>query len=221
MSDINIEKTKKEITCGGNPVIWVIVVFSIIIIGLLLNIAFQWVNISEPAALIGALALLLSAIIASIPLISLNTKIRLDIQLKESAKAEMDVNLVKLFTELMDIAEGRRKYYISEKAAEFIVQQFSNREKFDESLNAKNDKEEEQEKKYSEKLNKLHNQIKTGAIIAQPEGLGSQNAAMYAMSILGDEHEILKDVALKAFEYLKTIEGKKEIAESYIQKLKD
>jgi len=137
---------------------------------------------AEEAALINsivlALALIPSGIMAFISLKNLNIKIGLDIQLKESAKTEMNINLVKTFTVLVDIATARGTPHLSEKAVEYILQ---NQEKGGYRI------EDELWK----------------AMIIPPVGAAAQDAAICAIYTFGKEYPILKDMAVKALEKLK------------------
>ena len=104
-------------------------------------------------------------------------KIFAEIRLKQTARAEMNIKLVKLFTEVMDIANARRESYFSEKAIEYVLKNF------------KSD-------------GKLEDELKNGIIIA-PVGASTQNAAISGVFTLGLKYKILRRMAVEALENLK------------------
>jgi hypothetical protein len=118
-------------------------------------------------------------------------------RLAESSKVEKDIQLVKVFTELMEIAHSRRGSSIaSDKIFEVLLANFS------------------VDSKDTDKRVEL---IKDLAVINLPYGKASQDAAIVAIFQLGKKHQILSQVALQA---LKSIcEFKPDIAKPLLENL--
>jgi len=101
-------------------------------------------------------------------------KVNSEIRLKESANAENDVKLLKLFTEIFDIAHGRKNHIISET----IIKELFDKDIFtEEELN---------------NLEALNNKIENAANLPIHVGLGAQDAAIVAIANLSIKYEILK-----------------------------
>ncbi len=89
-------------------------------------------------------------------------------------EAETDVRLLKAFTELMDIANGRGGYEVSEKMIEELFEHriFTEQEWGD--------------------LISLHEKIGEFPVIYKPIGLPSQHAAIAAIATLANKHKEIK-----------------------------
>ena len=126
-------------------------------------------------------------------------KLRAETRLAESSEVESDIKLLKLFTEIMDIAHGRGGYDVSEKVMERILSPDIIK-KLD--LSGSKDLED----------------LLAKAIISFPVGLAAQNAAISAIWVLGKKHSTLTPVAIQALESLSEFKG--EMAKRYLDDLK-
>jgi len=144
-------------------------------------------------------ALISTAVAVWIALRDYGLKLQAEIRLSHSSQVEADVQLLKLFTEIMNLAHGRGPTLLSEKAVEFLLKDRSLTEVIKDS-------------------NKLSDVIRDGAALALPIGGAAQDAAIAAIATLGRRHEILKKVSIQALESLVTV--KKELAEKYLVELR-
>jgi hypothetical protein len=94
-------------------------------------------------------------------------KLAAEARAANSAKAETDVRLLKAFTELMDLANGRGGYVVSEKAIEEL---FKNRVFTESDFN---------------NLESVKKRIGEFPIFTLPVGSASQDAAIAAIATLG------------------------------------
>jgi hypothetical protein len=125
-------------------------------------------------------------------------KVKAEIRLTQSAELEADIKLLKLFTEIMTIAHARGDTIVSEKAIEKILSPEVIKEL---GLSGKN----------------IRDAI-DNAVINLPVGVAAQDAAICAIWVLGNRHEVLKPVAIQA---LTSLTGfKKEVATPYLEDLK-
>ncbi|MFC2158963.1 hypothetical protein ACFLT9_14120 [Acidobacteriota bacterium] len=125
-------------------------------------------------------------------------KVHAETRLARSAELESDIKLLKLFTEIMDIAHSRRRSHVSEKAIEKILSP-----------------------ELIKELNIDHANINTflqNAVITVPVGSAAQDSAISAIYVLGLRHKILLPVAIQALESL--CKFKKEVAQVYLEDLK-
>jgi hypothetical protein len=130
-------------------------------------------------------------------------KLKAEERLRHSSQVEADIRLIKLFTEIMDIAHARRDHYLSEEVVKALFQQgIITKEDFDDPNDLK---------KVSKKL--------MPAIITPPIGLAAQDAAMAAIYSLAKRNEILRDVAIQALESMKSFKPRE--AEKYLNMLKN
>jgi len=114
-------------------------------------------------------------------------KVKAETRLAQNAEVESDIKLLKLFTEIMDIAHGRRGSEVSEKAIEKILSQ----EVIEQlELSGSNLKD-----------------ILNKAIISLPVGIAAQDAAICAIWVLGKKHSTLTPIAIQALESLSTFKG--------------
>lgn len=124
-------------------------------------------------------------------------KVQAEIRLTRSSELEADIKLLKLFTEIMNIAHARGGYQVSEKAIEMLLSPETIKSL---GLSAANVKKA----------------INT-AIIHIPVGMAAQDAAISAIWVLGNRHETLKPVAIQA---LMSLTGFKEkVATPYLKDL--
>lgn len=125
-------------------------------------------------------------------------KVRAERRLAESSEIESQIKLLRLFTEIMNIAHARGGYEVSEKAIEKIL----------------NPETLESFKPGSVELEDLLNTI----LIHIPVGDAAQDAAIAAIWKLGKEHKILRDVSTQALESITKF--KSDIAKPYLEDLK-
>lgn len=117
-------------------------------------------------------------------------------------EAETDVRLLKAFTELMDIANGRGGYEVSEKIIEELFKHkvFTEQEWGD--------------------LKSLKDRIGEFPVIYKPVGLPSQHAALAAIATLANKHDVLEEAAIQALQSAATTNPPiKELAEKHLQKI--
>lgn len=126
-------------------------------------------------------------------------KLKAETRLSKSANAETDIQLVKVFTDIMNLANGRSGYCISEKVIEKIL-------------------ELENLSEISLHDGSLHMLISKNAIIKFPVGSAQQDAAISAICVLAKRHEFLKPIAIQALESI--YPSNPEIAERYLSDLK-
>jgi len=121
-------------------------------------------------------------------------KVKADIRLTQSTELEADIKLLKLFTEIMNIAHARGGVQVSEKAIEKILSP-----------------------EVIKELGITKIDIKAAidnAVISLPVGIAAQDAAICAIWVLGKRHNVLKPVAIQA---LMTLSGFKTEAISYLE----
>ena len=125
-------------------------------------------------------------------------KLIAETRLRDSARIESDVQLLRLFVELMDIAHARGACHVSEKAVERLL----DTENVGSALAA----------------GRTVNDLLSQSVVVCPVGLAAQNAAIATIAELGKRHDILKASAIQGLESLSTF--KKEIAERYLEELR-
>jgi hypothetical protein len=125
-------------------------------------------------------------------------KVKAEIRLTQSAELEADIKLLKLFTEIMNIAHARGGTQVSEKAIEKLLSPDVIQALGLSSSNIKDAIE--------------------SAVITLPVGVAAQDAAISAIWVLGNRHEVLKPVAIQALKSL--IEFKEKVATPYFEDLK-
>jgi len=125
-------------------------------------------------------------------------KVRAETRLAKSAEVEAQIKLLKLFTEIMNIAHARGESHFSDKLAELICRP--------EIVSA---------------LQQQGNRLDLGdlAVITLPVGTAAQDAAIAAIGELGKRHEILRPVAKQALESLVRVRVKQEIAQCHLDRL--
>jgi hypothetical protein len=131
-------------------------------------------------------------------------KLREEERLAFSSRADIDVRLIKAFTELMDIATGRGQHVLSEKAVEELFKLGAiSKEDFNEEL----DKTQKGSIKLSE-----YSVIRLGV------GRSGQEAAIAAIATLASTYPVLKDAAMQGLE---NIQSHNEIAKKYLAKFNE
>jgi hypothetical protein len=128
-------------------------------------------------------------------------KLQAERRQQRSAEVESEIRLQTLFSELMEIANGRNGYQVSEKAVEFLLQNF---------------------KSPSGDLNlaMLNQAIEDLAILTLPVGSAQQDTAIAAIAALTLRHSILEDPGLRALESLCSPATSK-VAPSYLKLVRD
>jgi hypothetical protein len=116
----------------------------------------------------------------------------------QSEKVEQDIKLTKTFSEIMNIANGRKDEILSEKYIEKL---------FEKGIISKDN------------YDKI---IKTPdfAIFTIPVGSAAQDAAIASIASLGKRHEVLKDSAIQGLESLRDQIRKKALIENHLINLK-
>jgi len=107
--------------------------------------------------------------------------------------------LLKAFTELLDLANGRGGYVVSEKPIEELFKHdvFANADFGD--------------------LESIKRKIGEFPVIYLPVGSAAQDAAIAAIATLGERHEVLKEAAIQTLESTKLFS--KEMAEKHLQRI--
>jgi len=127
-------------------------------------------------------------------------KLKADSRLTESTAVEMDIKLMKGFTELLALAHSRKGSYLSEKTVEKM---------FDNKL-------------FSEaELNNpliLNRKIEMVAVLNIYSGIAEQDAFIAAITNLGLKHEILRNPTIQALETMQSF--KPELSKKYLEILK-
>ncbi|MEM4406993.1 MAG: hypothetical protein QXS68_08095 [Candidatus Methanomethylicaceae archaeon] len=118
----------------------------------------------------------------------------------ESSEAEKDINLLKIFTEIMNIAHGRSGYLLSEKAVDALFQKGMVKE--NDLMN----------------LSDINSKIVNSSLITLPVGAAAQHSAFAAIAVLGKRHAVLKDVAIQGLESL--VHVNEDLAKKYLNVLR-
>ena len=154
----------------------------------------EWILVAS-----GSFTLVSIAISSWLALKEYRLKLQAEARTANSEKAESDVRLLKAFTELLDLANGRGGYVVSEKAIE---------ELFKHEIFTKADFGD---------LEAVKKKIGEFPVIYLPVGSAAQDAAIAAIATLGSRHEVLKEAAIQALESTKVF--KKEMAEKHIERM--
>ena len=122
----------------------------------------------------------------------------------EAVKVETDIKLIKHFTEVMDIANGRSGYQVSEMAIEKL---------FDEKVISDADKQN---------AGDVKKKIDEVAIITLPVGRAAQYSAIASITTLAKEHKILRAPGQGALEEIVKIPGiDTALVQRYLDELKE
>lgn len=162
-----------------------IITLIVTILGIFIPLPFVMpisIIIPSSAALIGGL----------VALKEYRLKVKAEIRLTESANLEADIKLIKLFTEIMNIAHGRAGSYVSENAIEIFLSQ--------EDIKTELSQELIDPPRYPAK-SKIEGVLES-SVINLPVGKGAQNAAITSIGVLGERYEILRPVAIDGLEVL-------------------
>jgi hypothetical protein len=147
----------------------------------------------------GSVTLLSVAVSSWLALRQYRLKLKEEERLSLSARTETDIRLVKAFSEIMDIANGRSGHVLSEKAVESLF-----------GKNAIGEKELADPAAVRQRL-------ETAAILTLPVGQAAQDAAIAAIATLGARHEVLRSPAIQALESIRSF--KPQIAGKYLREL--
>jgi hypothetical protein len=153
----------------------------------------EWILVAS-----GSFALVSVAISSWLALKEYRLKLQAEARTANSEKAETDVRLIKAFTELMDIANGRGGYVVSEK----VIEELFKRKFVDADFND---------------LASMKAQIAEFPVIYLPVGNASQDSAIAAIATLANRHDVLSEPAIQALETAKSF--RKELAEKYLQRI--
>lgn len=126
-------------------------------------------------------------------------KLKAENRVAESERIEADIKLIMHFTEIMDIANARSGYQVSETIIEKL---------FEQDIITRED---------SQDLKKLNEKIANAAILTLPVGSAAQDAAIASIAQLAIRHNILKEPAIQALESIE--EFKSDIAKKYLDKI--
>ena len=148
----------------------------------------------------GSFALVSVAISSWLALKEYRLKLQAEARAANSEKAETDVRLLKAFTELMDIANGRGGYVVSDKALEELFKRKFKDADFND-------------------LESLKKQIGEFPVIYLPVGGASQEAAIAAIATLANRHEVLKQPARQALESAQSFAP--DLAKKYLQAISE
>jgi hypothetical protein len=154
----------------------------------------EWILVAS-----GSIALISASISSWLALREYRVKLQAETRAANSEKAESDVRLLKAFTELNDVANGRGGYEVSEK----LIDELFKSEIFTKAEFAD--------------LESLKKRIGEFPVVYLPVGGAAQDAAIAAIATLGLRHEVLREAALQALESAKGF--RKEIAEKHIQRM--
>ena len=156
----------------------------------------EWILVAS-----GSFALVTVAINVWLALKEYRLKLRGETRAANSEKAETDVRLLKAFTELMDTANGRGGYEVSDK----LIEELFKHATFSEADFAD--------------LNALKARIGEFPLVYLPVGGAAQDAALAAIATLGLRHDVLRDPAVQALESAKAY--RKEIAEKHLARMSE
>jgi hypothetical protein len=141
-------------------------------------------------------ALITASISGWLSLREYRLKLQAERRLAQIAEVEADINLLKLFTEIMDIAHARRGY--SDKLLEGVMTP-----------------------EMIEKL-RIDPRLKTllqDLIVPFPVGKAAQDSAIAAIGVLGKKHAVLRPIALQALQSLASF--KNPVAQPFLDDLQN
>jgi hypothetical protein len=126
-------------------------------------------------------------------------KLQAERRLAESAKAETDIRLLQLFTEVLYIASGRKGEPIfSKEILDLLVQK---------NILTDDDFKD---------LDVLKSKISQATLLAQVPGATSSNAAFASIATLAVQHPILRASAIEALESFKNQNWNLQLSEKYL-----
>lgn len=101
---------------------WLVYIFIVILASILLSILLlTTIGVSTLVPISTFVSLITASSGGWLALREYRLKVEAEIRLKESAEVEADIKLIKLFTEIMNIAHARGEGYVSEKAIEILL----------------------------------------------------------------------------------------------------
>lgn len=133
------------------------------------------------------------SITAVLGVLTYKLKVKAENNLKLKNEAELDIKLIKQFSELITIANGRSGYVLSENVIEYYLKLYP-------SLSDKS----------KEEIKAINDSLKTLSIFTIPVGLASQNATVVSLTDLAVKNSILRDAAIAGIEELPIDEKLKE-----------
>lgn len=145
-------------------------------------IDFMIAHAKEVSILTAALS---GSITAVLGMLTYKLKVKAENNLKLKNEAEIDIKLIKQFSELITIANGRSGYVISENAIESYLRAYP-------SLS---DKKKDEIKAINDDLEEL-------AVLTIPVGRAAQNATAVSLTDLAVKNSILRDAAIAGIEAL-------------------
>jgi hypothetical protein len=143
-------------------------------------------------------SLVVASIVAFLALKEYRLKVKAETRLAERSRVESDVKLIKIFTEIMDNANARSGYHVSEKAIEAILSAETTR--------------------LADLSPKACSDLLARAVVTLPVGAATQQAAFAAIGVLGKEHKILERIAIQALESLRDVN--RDLADRYLNDFK-
>lgn len=150
-------------------------------------------------ALSASVSMISVAVGVFIAIFQYRLKLKEEERLALSTRANVDINLFKSFTELMDLAMGRRQHVLSEKAVEKLFElNLISKDDFDENFN--------NSQKGSKKLSEY-------GVVILPVGKSGQEAAIAAIATLAKNYSVLKAAAIQGLE---SIKSHNEVAKKYL-----
>ncbi|MDF2402861.1 hypothetical protein [Aeromonas sp. 5HA1] len=133
------------------------------------------------------------SITAVLGVLTYKLKVKAENNLKLKNEAELDINLIKQFSELITIANGRSGYVLSENVIEHYLKLYP-------SLSDKS----------KEEIKAINDNLKALSIFTIPVGLASQTATVVSLTDLAVKNSILRDAAIAGIEELPIGEKLKE-----------
>jgi len=126
-------------------------------------------------------------------------KLQAETRLAESARAETDIRLLQLFTEVLYIASGRKgEAVFSKEILDLLVQR---------NVLAEDDLKD---------LDTLKSKVSQAAMIAQTPGAASSAAAFASIATLATRHAVLRESAIEALESFRTQNWNRQLSEKYL-----
>lgn len=140
----------------------------------------------------GAIGILSSSVAAWAGVAGYRLKAKAEQRLAESATAEREINLLRLFTELMSIAHARGPSQLSERAVEALI---------------------------AANPTAQPGALLERAIVTMPIGVAAQDAAIASIGTLGMRHDFLRAPALQALDSLSSF--KPDVVRKHLDALRE
>lgn len=130
-------------------------------------------------------------------------KLQAETRLAESTRAETDIRLLQLFTEILYIASGRKgEAVFSKEILDLLIQR---------NVLTEDD---------FNNLDQLKNKISQAAVIAQTPGATSSNAAFASIATLAIRHPVLYESAIEALESFQNQNWNQQLSEKYLNAIR-